>query len=77
MPTTREPGESLVLEVNGRMVEGWVASQRCPHCGGESIYYLAFAATCCPSCNRWLAVECPDPDCVHCRCRPAAPFAAW
>jgi hypothetical protein len=74
MVTTRDTAEPLVLEIDGRLVEGWIASVGCPHCGGPTVYYLAYAATCCPACNRWLDLECPDPECAPCRCRPGAPF---
>ena len=46
----------------------------CERCGGPSVYFLAFDATCCPSCNTWLEIRCQDPDCLHCQCRPERPL---
>ena len=66
--------EPLVVQVGGRLVEGWVMDPPCAHCGGARLYFLAFDATCCPECNRWLDLLCPDPDCLHCRIRPERPW---
>jgi hypothetical protein len=68
--------QPLVVQIGERVVEGWLIEPACPHCAGPRVYFLAFEATCCPSCNRWLELLCPDPDCIHCQVRPAQPFAA-
>jgi hypothetical protein len=55
-------------------VEGWLMDPACDQCGGPRMYYLAFDATCCPSCNTWLEILCGEPDCIHCQCRPERPL---
>jgi hypothetical protein len=71
------PIEALELLPAGTgQIEGWHADATCPSCGGPAVYYLAFDATCCLRCNRWLSLQCPDPECDHCRCRPERPLAA-
>lgn len=66
--------ETPVLQVGDRLIEGWLVEPGCPRCGGPAVYFLAYEATCCPSCNEWLELLCPDPDCLHCRCRPRRPW---
>ncbi len=68
--------EQLLVSVGGRVIEGWVAEGECPHCQQAPVYFLAFDATFCASCNRWLEFRCTNPECVHCRCRPEKPIAA-
>jgi hypothetical protein len=65
-----------LLPAGTGVIEGWRAEVACPTCGGLAVYYLAFDATCCLRCNRWLELHCPDPACDHCRCRPERPLAA-
>jgi hypothetical protein len=74
MQPTSHTSEELVLRLGDRLVEGWITTPGCPDCGGPRVYVLAYDATCCPECNRWLELLCPDPECVHCRCRPERPF---
>lgn len=74
MRTEEAIRDSLVLDVGGELVEGWILPPNCPSCDGPRVYFLAYGATCCPTCNLWLELLCPEPDCVHCRCRPATPF---
>lgn len=69
------PDQQLV-SVRGRIIEGWVVEAQCLECHEAAVYYVAFDATFCPTCNRWLQLLCDDPDCVHCRCRPEKPIAA-
>ena len=66
--------EPLVVQVGGRVVEGWTVEPSCPTCGGPRVYFMAYDATCCPTCDVWLDVLCPDPDCIHCRLRPERPW---
>jgi hypothetical protein len=69
--------ETLDLLPAGRgLIEGWQMDTVCPACGARAVYYLAYDATCCLHCNRWLGLHCPDPECDHCRCRPERPLAA-
>jgi hypothetical protein len=74
MQVETHPGEALVVQVGGRLVEGWQVEPACPTCGGPGIYFLAYDATCCPSCNAWVEVLCSDPGCLHCQLRPERPF---
>ncbi|MBA2459798.1 MAG: hypothetical protein H0V43_12705 [Gemmatimonadales bacterium] len=52
MQLSSHAGEPLVLRIGDRLVEGWTATPDCPDCGGARVYFLAYDATCCPSCNR-------------------------
>jgi hypothetical protein len=63
MMITADAEQPLILHVGERLVEGWLM-----------MYYLAFDATCCPSCNTWLEILCGEPDCIHCQCRPERPL---
>ena len=74
MSPTVQPDQFPLLRVGGRVIEGWLMEPACPGCSGPRVYFLAFAATCCPSCNVWLELLCPEPDCVHCQSRPARPW---
>jgi hypothetical protein len=74
MPVAVQPDESTAISVGNQLVEGWIVEPGCPACGGPRLYFLAYEATCCPSCNTWLELLCPDPDCLHCRCRPERPL---
>jgi hypothetical protein len=74
MPVQVQPQEPLVVQVGGRLVEGWTMKPACPTCGGPRVYFMAYDATCCPVCDVWLEVLCPDPDCMHCRLRPERPW---
>lgn len=65
--------EPLLVQVGEDRIEGWLTGSGCPTCGRPQLYVLAFASTCCPGCNVWLERSCPDPDCWHCRLRPAHP----
>ena len=65
-----------LLPAGRSLIEGWRMDTACPACGGRAVYYLAYDATCCLHCNRWLDLHCPDPECDHCRCRPDRPLAA-
>ena len=69
-----QPREPLVVQVGGGLVEGWTTEPACPTCGGPRVYFMAYDAICCPACDVWLEVLCPDPDCMHCVLRPARPF---
>ena len=69
-----QPQEPLVVQVGGRLVEGWTMEPACPSCGGPRIYFMAYDATCCPACDVWLEVLCPDAECMHCRLRPERPW---
>ena len=69
------PGQ-LLVSVSGRVIEGWISEDRCPDCQEAAVYFLAFDATFCAKCNRWLKFLCESPECVHCRCRPEKPIAA-
>lgn len=64
----------LRLPIGGAIIEGWLEAPPCPACGGTAVYYLAYDATCCPQCNRWLELRCASPYCVHCLNRPERPF---
>ena len=74
MAVETQPEEPLVVQVGGRLVEGWMMEPACPTCGGKRVYFMAYDATCCPACNVWLEVMCPDPGCLHCELRPERPF---
>lgn len=74
MQLSSHAGEPLVLRIGDRLVEGRTATPDCPDCGGARVYFLAYDATCCPSCNRWLELLCSEPECIHCLCRPERPF---
>ena len=76
MLVTADSDQPLVLHIGERLVEGWLFDPVCTECGGPRVYFLAFDAICCPSCNTWLEVLCPDPDCMHCQCRPERPLPA-
>lgn len=46
----------------------------CEVCGGSSMLYCdAHDSELCPSCDRWLASLCGDPECPYCPSRPARP----
>lgn len=66
--------EPLVVVVGERLVEGWLLEPGCAVCGGPRVYFLAYDAVCCPTCNVWIELRCPEPDCVHCRSRPDRPW---
>jgi hypothetical protein len=68
--------QSVVVQVRGILVEGWLIQPPCAACGGPRLYFLAYDAICCPACNAWLELLCPEPDCWHCRCRPERPLPA-
>ena len=68
------PEEPLVVQVGGRLVEGWIMEPACASCGSSRVYFLAYDASCCPSCNEWLELFCPAPECVHCLLRPERPW---
>ena len=74
MQVSALPDEPLVVQVGGRVVEGWVMEPACATCGGPRVYFMAYDATCCPSCNVWLELNCPEPECIHCRLRPEQPW---
>jgi hypothetical protein len=74
MTPISDTAEALVVRVGDRLVEGWIAPAACAACGGPTVYVLAYDATCCPACNTWAELLCPDPECMHCRCRPQTPF---
>jgi hypothetical protein len=74
MLITADAEQPLILHVGDRLVEGWLVEPACDMCGGPRVYFLAFDATCCPSCNTWLEIRCQDPDCIHCQCRPERPL---
>lgn len=65
-----------VVEIEGLMLEGWIAQASCTACHGQLVHYIVFDALCCPSCNTWAAVLCDDPGCLFCRVRPERPLAA-
>jgi hypothetical protein len=67
--------EPLVVQVGRTLVEGWTVDPACPTCGGARVYFMAYDATCCPTCNVWLDVLCPDPGCMHCQLRPDRPWS--
>jgi hypothetical protein len=75
MQVIARPDEQLLVEIGGRLVEGWITEGACSTCGGLAVYVLAFDATACAECNRWLDLLCPDSDCVHCRIRPDKPWS--
>jgi hypothetical protein len=75
MQVTARQEEPLVVQVGGRVVEGWLMEPVCASCGGPRVYFMAYDATCCPRCNVWLELNCPDPECIHCRLRPERPWA--
>jgi hypothetical protein len=75
MPAIARPDEALLVDIGGRLVEGWITEGSCPACGGGAVYMLAYDATCCPDCNRWLDILCPEPECIHCRVRPERPMS--
>jgi hypothetical protein len=71
------PASDIGLELisaGAARIEGWRLERACLECGGETVYYLDYAATCCLRCNRWITLHCPDPDCDQCRCRPERPL---
>jgi hypothetical protein len=74
MQAIARPDEPLLVQIGGRLVEGWITEAACPTCGGAAVYMLAYDATCCPECNQWLDILCPDPDCMHCSVRPGRPL---
>lgn len=74
MLPTNDTAEALVVRIGDRSIEGWIATAPCPDCEGPTVYVLAYDATCCPECNRWLELLCPDPECIHCQCRPERPM---
>jgi hypothetical protein len=74
MLVTADAGR-LLVRVDDSVLEGWLVETPCPTCGGPVVYDLAYDATCCPACNAWLELRCPDPECWHCRCRPARPWS--
>ena len=67
--------QPTIVAVGDERLEGWLVEPLCPRCGGPRVYYLAYDATCCPTCNVWLDLLCSDPGCIHCRCRPDRPWA--
>lgn len=76
MQVTTHPDEPLLLAVGGGLVEGWLLQPACRACGSPRIFVLAYSAICCPRCNEWQELSCPDPGCWHCRCRPDRPWPA-
>lgn len=65
--------DGTLVRIDGLIVEGWLEDAGCPTCGARQVYSVAYDATFCPDCNVWLELRCPEPECVHCRCRPATP----
>jgi hypothetical protein len=76
MPTTIHADESQHLIMIGSLrLEGWIEEPPCPRCASPRIYWVAYDATFCPTCNRWLELRCDDPGCTACRVRPPTPLA--
>ncbi len=74
MQVAARTDQANIVALGDHIVEGWLTRPQCPGCGGPRVYFLAFEATCCPSCNVWLELLCPEPDCIHCQCRPERPL---
>jgi hypothetical protein len=70
-----EPQDNLVI-IDGFSLEGWVDQGVCEACGEPRVYYVAYDAFFCATCNRWLEFRCEDPGCDLCACRPARPLGA-
>ena len=47
--------------------------QRCPTCKRRSFYSARFDSCYCEDCNRWLEIDCGNPECESCRSRPETP----
>ncbi len=69
-------GSERLVMVGSLRLEGWLEEPPCPACGAPRIYWVAYDATFCAECNRWLELRCPEPDCDVCRIRPATPLLA-